>query len=251
MSHDLPGADASADESAPQPGRPTSERVRGIFSAIAGDYDTFNRLASLGIDRGWRRQMVRLCALSSTSRVLDLASGTGDVALALARQAAPAEVVATDFTPEMLAIAETKAAAYEGPTRLEIMLADAQDLPFADESFNAVTIAFGVRNLPDRAANFSEVLRVLKPGGRYVILEFSRPTFAPWRGVYHVYLRNVIPAIGGALTGDRDGFVYLNDSILGFPTQPALAAELRDAGFSAITWKDLSGGIVAVHVAVK
>jgi demethylmenaquinone methyltransferase/2-methoxy-6-polyprenyl-1,4-benzoquinol methylase len=124
-------------------------------------------------------------------------------------------------------------------------------LPFEDGSFDVVTVAFGVRNLPDRERNFAEVLRVLKPGGRYVILEFSRPPFAPWRGVYHVYLRNVIPALGGVLTGDREGFVYLNDSIRRFPTQPQLAAELRAAGFSAISWKDLSGGIVALHTAVK
>lgn len=235
----------------PAPGQPTADRVRGIFSAIANQYDLFNQLASLGIDRGWRRELVRECRLGASSRVLDLCSGTGDVALAIARQAAPAEVVATDFTPEMLEVAERKAAEYDGPTQIEIQLADAQDLPFPDESFDVVTVAFGVRNLPDRAANFAEVLRVLKPGGRYVILEFSRPPFAPWRGVYHVYLRQVIPAIGGALTGDRDGFVYLNDSIRQFPNQPRLAAELRAAGFSAISWKDLSGGIVAVHLAVK
>ena len=130
-------------------------------------------------------------------------------------------------------------------------VADAQELPFGDASFDVVTVAFGVRNFPDRERNFSEVLRVLKPGGRYVILEFSRPTLAPWRGVYHVYLRHAIPAIGGVLTGDREGFVYLNDSIRQFPTQPQLAAELREAGFNAITWKDLSGGIVALHTAVK
>jgi demethylmenaquinone methyltransferase/2-methoxy-6-polyprenyl-1,4-benzoquinol methylase len=92
---------------------------------------------------------------------------------------------------------------------------------------------------------------VLKPGGRYIILEFSRPPFAPWRGVYHVYLRHAIPAIGGVLTGDRAGFVYLNDSIRLFPTQPELAAELKAAGFGAVTWKDMSGGIVALHTAVK
>ena len=108
-----------------------------------------------------------------------------------------------------------------------------------------------MRNFPDREKNFAEVLRVLKPGGRYIILEFSRPNFAPWRGVYHVYLRHAIPAIGGALTGDRDGFVYLNDSIRQFPAQAELAAELRRTGFTTISWKDLSGGIVALHTAVR
>lgn len=235
----------------PAPGEATTERVRGIFSSIADRYDTFNAMASMGIDRSWRKKLVKACVLDAQSRVVDLCAGTGDVALAIAEQARPAEVVVSDFTPEMLAVAREKIAAYEGPTRLSVQLADAQDLPFEDASFDCATVAFGVRNLPERERNFAEVLRVLKPGGRYVILEFSRPTFAPFRGVYHLYLRHAIPAIGGALTGDREGFVYLNDSIRRFPTQPELAAELREAGFSAISWTDLTGGIVALHVAVK
>jgi len=238
-------------ERVPAPGEATAERVRGIFSNIADRYDTFNALASMGIDRSWRSALVKACALTPESRVLDLAAGTGDVSLAIAEKAAPAEVVVTDFTPEMLVIAERKAGEYSGPSRLTFREADAQDLPFGDESFDVVTVAFGVRNFPERDRNFAEVLRVLKPGGRYVILEFSRPPFAPWRGVYHVYLRGVIPAIGGVLTGDRPSFVYLNDSIRRFPTQPALAAELREAGFTAISWKNLTGGIVALHTAVK
>lgn len=235
----------------PVAGRPTAERVRGIFSKIADRYDLFNSLASMGIDRGWRRELVRACAITPETRVLDLCSGTGDVALAIATLARPAQVVATDFVPEMLAVAEKKAAAAALEVPVNFSVADAQELPFADASFDVVTVAFGVRNLPDRERNFREVLRVLKPGGRYVILEFSRPTFAPWRGVYHVYLRHAIPAIGGVLTGDRPGFVYLNDSIRQFPPQPALAAELRAAGFSAVSWKDMSGGIVALHTAVR
>ncbi len=235
----------------PAPGEATTERVQGIFSTIADRYDSFNMLASLGIDRLWRRELVRACALRPEDRVLDLCAGTGDVALAIARQAAPAAVVVTDFTPEMLDVAREKIARYEGSTQLTVELADAQDLPFGDEEFDVVTVAFGVRNLPDRAANFAEVRRVLRPGGRYVVLEFSHPPFAPWRGLYHVYLRHAVPAIGGLLTGQRDGFVYLNDSIRRFPDQAELAAELRAAGFSVISWRDLTGGIVALHTALR
>lgn len=238
-------------EHRPAPGEATTERVRGIFSEIAGEYDTFNALASMGIDRSWRRQLVRACNLNESSRVLDICAGTGDVSLAIAKSAQPAEVVVTDFTPEMLEIAEKKAASYRGRSLLTFKIADAQALPFDDESFDVVTVAFGVRNLPDRERNFAEVLRVLKPGGRYVVLEFSRPPLALWRGLYYFYLRQVIPRLGEALTGDRENFDYLNESIRRFPSQPQLAAELREAGFSAISWKNLTGGMVAIHTAVR
>lgn len=235
----------------PVPGRPTAERVRGIFSRIAGRYDLFNAMASLGIDRSWRRALVRACEATPSSRVLDLASGTGDVAFVVANLGKPAEVVATDFVSEMLEVAEKKAAEHKPAVPVSFSIADAQELPFDDASFDVATVAFGVRNFPDRSRNFTEVRRVLKPGGRYVILEFSRPAFAPWRGVYHVYLRYAVPTIGGLLTGDRAGFVYLNDSIHQFPLQAELATELRAAGFQTVSWKDMSGGIVALHVAVK
>lgn len=235
----------------PAPGEPTADRVHGIFALIADRYDLFNILSSFGVDRLWRRAAVRAANLDRTSRVLDVCAGTGDLSLALARQGAPAEVVGTDFVPEMLAVAEEKAHGFAGQTQISFSVADAQDLPFPDASFDVVTVAFGVRNLPDRSANFAEVRRVLRDGGRYVILEFSRPVLAPWRWAYHLYLRAVIPAIGGLLTGDRGSFVYLNDSIRSFPPQTLLAAELRDAGFTSVTWENRTGGIVAIHTAVK
>lgn len=235
----------------PAPGEATTDRVRGIFSKIAGRYDLFNILASMGIDRIWRRALVKACGLDADSAVLDLCAGTGDVSFAIARRAEPASIMVTDFTPEMLAIAEKRGAAHSGRTRLAFRLADAQELPFDDGSFECATVAFGVRNLPERDRNFREVLRVLKPGGRYVILEFSRPPFAPWRALYHVYLRIVIPMLGGLLTGDRPSFVYLNDSIRRFPAQQELADELVAAGFSSVTWRNMTGGIVALHTAVK
>lgn len=236
----------------PAPGEATTERVRGIFSRIADSYDTFNMLASMGIDRSWRTKLVRACGIKGAEHVLDLCAGTGDVSFAIADQAPPARIVVTDFTPEMLEVAKQKGAEHSRTTELIFQLADAQDLPFDDASFDVATVAFGVRNLPERERNFREVLRVLKPGGRYVVLEFSRPPFAPWRAAYHVYLRLVIPAVGSLLTGgDRASFVYLNDSIRRFPTQSELARELEDAGFSAVEWKNLTGGIVALHTAVK
>lgn len=232
------------------PGQPTTEKVRGIFSRIARTYDLVNMVASLGIDRLWRRVAVKAAGLESDSRVLDLAAGTGDLTVALARQAAPAEVVSTDFVPEMLAVARKKAARLAGPTVVTFEEADAQALQFGNDDFDAATIAFGLRNLPDRTANFREVLRVLRPGGRYVILEFSTPPNPLFRAFYHAYLRLFVPLLGAVLAADREAYRYLNDSIREFPNQEALAKELREAGFSEVTWRNLTGGIVAIHVGV-
>jgi len=235
----------------PEAGSPSEERTKHIFSTIALEYDRFNKYSSLGLDRLWRKTAVRLARLKRSSEVLDLAAGTGDLTLALAEQGRPARVLSTDLVPEMLEVARAKAAAYEGSTKIEFDVLDAQAIPLPDESFDVVTVGFGVRNMPDRAANFREVFRVLRPGGRYVVLEFSRPSFAPFRTLYHFYLRTVIPLLGEKLTGDRVSFEYLRESILAFPGQVALAGELHKAGFSEVTWRNLTFGIVAVHVAVK
>jgi demethylmenaquinone methyltransferase/2-methoxy-6-polyprenyl-1,4-benzoquinol methylase len=232
-------------------GLTNTERVRSIFARIAPGYDAFNAVASFGVDRIWRRALVRGAGLTPDSRVLDLAAGTGDLSLALARRGRPASVLGTDFSPEMLEVAKRKAASYDGTTELSFEVEDAQALSLPDGGFDVVTVAFGVRNFPDRAANFREVLRVLAPGGRYLILEFSRPPFAPFRALYHFYLDVGIPLIGGLLTRDRASFVYLNESIKAFPAQEALAAELRAAGFREVSWRDLTFGVVAIHTAVR
>jgi demethylmenaquinone methyltransferase / 2-methoxy-6-polyprenyl-1,4-benzoquinol methylase len=171
--------------------------------------------------------------------------------LAIVRRGRPAEVVSTDFVIEMLEIAKRKAARYDGPTKITFQLEDAQALTLPDGSFDVVTVGFGIRNLPDRAANFREVLRVLKPGGRYLILEFTTPPFAPFRWVYHWYIRTFIPFVGGLISGERAAYQYLNDSIRLFPPQAALADELRAAGFAEVTWRNMTFGVVAVHLAVK
>jgi demethylmenaquinone methyltransferase/2-methoxy-6-polyprenyl-1,4-benzoquinol methylase len=232
-------------------GLTNTERVRSIFARIAPGYDAFNAVASFGIDRIWRRALVRDAGLTPDSRVLDLAAGTGELSLALARRGRPAAVLGTDFSPEMLEVAKRKGAAYDGVTALAFEVQDAQALDLPDEAFDVVTVAFGVRNFPDRAANFREALRVLRPGGRYLILEFSRPPLAPLRALYHFYLDVGIPLIGGLLTRDRASFVYLNESIKAFPAQEALAAELRAAGFREVSWHNLTFGVVAIHTAVR
>ena len=235
----------------PSPSSRSSARVKGFFGHIAPRYDLVNALSSLGLDRHWRRAAVRLAELPTGSRALDLAAGTGGLTLALAKLGEPALLVAVDFVPEMLALARRKLERYQGPTRIAFNLADAERLPFHAQSFDAVTIAFGVRNLGDRAASFREAYRVLKPGGRYVILELARPAFAPFRAAYHTYLSTVVPLWGALLARDAEAYRYLRDSVRASLDPAAMAADLRAAGFARVDWQALTSGIVTVHLAVK
>jgi len=227
------------------------EEVRGIFTEIAGGYDRFNDVASLGIDRLWRREAVRRAALFEGARVLDLAAGTGDLSLALAREGKAALVVSSDFTQAMLSRARVKAKGLEGPTRLAFALADALGLPFGDASFDVATISFGLRNLSDRPAGYREALRVLKPGGRLVILELTRPPSALVRAGYELYRRHFLPLLGRAIAGSRDPYEYLDRSIAAFPAPEELARELTQAGFARVEHVAMTFGIAAIHVASK
>ena len=232
--------------------RYSSDRARSIFARIARRYDLFNALSSFGIYRFWLSTLVSEAEAGPSTEMLDLAAGTGDVTFAICRKTPPAHVVTTDFCKEMLDVAReryARGASHGVPcTFLEV---DAQDTPFDDGTFDLVTCAYGIRNMPERMRALSEAYRVLKPGGRYVILEFSTPPFAPWRKLYQVYLKYVIPAIGWLLTGDREGFVYLGDSIRAFPDQDTLARALEQVGFKEVSYRNRTGGIVAVHTAVK
>jgi demethylmenaquinone methyltransferase/2-methoxy-6-polyprenyl-1,4-benzoquinol methylase len=229
---------------------PEPEKVRRIFTAIAGGYDRFNGIASLGLDRRWRRESVRRARLEDGAKVLDLAAGTGDLTIALAEQARPALVVSSDFTQAMLEVGRDKARA-RGIQHVSFSLADAQRLPFRDACFDALTVAFGLRNFADRPASYREALRVLKPAGRYVVLELTHPGFLPFKPIYWLYVRRVLPILGMRVAGDRAAYEYLHDSIQAFPDAPALAAEMTAAGFARVEWAKLSMGIVAIHVAHK
>lgn len=237
------------------PAQLSAERTRRIFGRIAERYDLFNQLSSLGIYKKWLRALVQEAkgeGADHGTRMLDVAGGTGDVSFAIAQAVGPQSIELTDYTPEMLAVAQRRLDAGEGAgIAIHLAEADGQALPYADGSFDLVTCSYGVRNMPDRQAALSEAYRVLAPGGTYLVLDFSTPPNALWRGLYHVYLRLVIPTIGGLLTGDRAGFVYLNDSIRAFPDQETLASMLRDAGFKQVRYRNLSGGIAALHIARK
>lgn len=225
------------------------QRIAAMFSAIAPRYDRANHILSFNQDRRWRRFAVRQAELCQGMRVLDLCTGTGDLALALAR-AAPVEVVGLDLSRDMLARAREKArrAGLEG--RVRFLEGNALDVPFPSERFDRVTIAFGLRNLPDYRAGLAEIVRVLRPGGRALILEFARPA-GLWGRLYELYLRHLLPVLGGWLTGRGASYRYLHDSIRAFPDGPSLAALLRAASLAQVEVFPLSGGIVLLHRGVK
>jgi demethylmenaquinone methyltransferase/2-methoxy-6-polyprenyl-1,4-benzoquinol methylase len=225
--------------------------VNSMFARIARNYDRANRLLSGGIDRWWRRCLVRRVRAGAPARVLDLATGSGDVAFALGRELpAETEIVGMDFCQPMLdeAVAKQKTSGRRSGPPIEFKQGDGLALPLADASFDAVTISFGLRNMADRRRSLTEMRRVLRPGGRLFVLEFSQPQ--RWfRPLYFFYLRRVLPGIAGLVTGDRAAYVYLNETIEQFPGAGELAEEIIDAGFGEVTARRLTFGIVALHEA--
>lgn len=234
------------------PAELSSARVKSIFSAIAKKYELFNAISSFGAYKLWLAGMARQAPIEPQHDVLDIAGGTGDVAFTMARQKHPAHIQCTDLVPEMLDVARghyAHGAAAGVP--VDFAVVDAQDIPYEADSFDVVTMAYGIRNMPDRPRALSEMLRVLKPGGALVCLEFSTPPNRAWRALYRFYLKHLIPFWGGLIAGDKEGFVYLARSIQAFPDQQGLARMMQQAGFERVTWKNYTGGIAAVHVAYK
>lgn len=217
--------------------------VASMFDRVAANYDLTNDVLSLGQDRVWRKEVARAVAARPGHRVLDLAAGTATSSLPFA--ATGAYVVPCDFSLGMLA---------EGKKRhpwLPLTAGDATKLPFADDVFDTVTISFGLRNVQDTDTALRELYRVTKPGGQVVICEFSQPTWAPLRTVYTEYLMRALPPVARAVSSNPDAYVYLAESIRAWPDQPALAALLQKAGWSRVAWRNLSGGIVALHRGTK
>ena len=227
-------------------------RVKAMFDGISRRYDLLNHLLSLNRDAGWRRRAASMACREPDLRVLDLCGGTGDLSVALARSATPPSlVVCCDFSLPMLAQAGPKFVRAGFRDRCTAVLGDALSLPFRDGSFDAVTVAFGVRNFADMNAGFREILRVLAPGGRLVVLEFSRPTGPVLSRAYAFYLKTIVPWLGDGASGRRGPYVYLARTIGDFPEPDLLAGMIREAGFAAAGWQSLTGGIVCVHTALK
>ena len=222
-----------------------------MFTSIAPRYDLLNHLLSFNIDRIWRRRTARTFAhilRRPHSQVLDLCCGTGDLSLALSRQAArtDARFFGADFSHAMLQRAAVKSTG----TKLCWIEADALSLPFADSSFDLVTAAFGFRNLANYEHGLMEMRRILKPGGLAAILEFSQPTSPVFAAVYGFYSRRILPVIGGAISGAKEAYTYLPESVRKFPTGEHLAHDMRRAGFRDVRFTHMTGGVVALHTGI-
>ena len=237
--------------------------VDDVFHSVARRYDLMNDLMSGGLHRAWKDVLVtavnpprpkgRPGRLDDKTKqpfaLLDLASGTGDVALRIADIGGPGtRITVADINPEMLAVGRERAA--KAGRDIAFIEANAESLPLPDRAFDVVTIAFGIRNVVDRAAGLAEMVRVLKPGGRAVILEFSNPKSRFFKGLYHFYFRRVLPAIGGLLS-KRSAYQYLPDSVLEFPDRQSFMAMMATAGFVDIVYHDLTCGIATVYVGTR
>ena len=228
-------------------GETRAARVEDLFAAVAPRYDLINDLQSFGLHRVWKRRLVRLASVRPGEHALDVCCGTGDVTFALARE--DAEATGFDFSAPMLDVARRRAAALLGSFRAapRFIQGDALCLPFADASFDVVTISYGLRNLADIDRGLRELTRVLRPGGRLLVLDFGKPELLVWRRLYFTYLRWCVPVFGRLFCGDADTHGYILDSLQKYPAQRGVDAKLRGLGYEETTVSDLLGGVMGIN----
>lgn len=227
------------------------ERIRDMFDSIAPRYDFLNRLLSFGIDKKWRRFAVRQIRFNEGGKILDVATGTADVALEIAA-VTPSSVTISgiDFSQQMIDLGKVKIESSPFAGRITLHVAPCEDIPFDDNSFDSATIAFGIRNVVDRHCGLKEILRTLKPGGRIVILEFSNPRSKAFKALYNFYFLRILPVIGGFFS-TFSAYKYLPDSVLEFPSQDEFKKLMTESGFENVSHHDLTFGIASVYTGEK
>jgi demethylmenaquinone methyltransferase/2-methoxy-6-polyprenyl-1,4-benzoquinol methylase len=242
----LAEAAGAESDSSPGPGTLAEPQVRAMFDRIAGVYDRMNAVMTAGLHHQWRRRAADLAAVGPGDRVLDVATGTGDLALELSRRVAPSgTVIGADFSEQMLNLARQKAGGAASEIRFEA--ANALNLPYVEGEFAAATVGFGARNFSDLAGGLREMTRVVRPGGRVIILEITTPTRPPLSSFLEAWFDHIVPALG-RVAGDSDAYTYLPSSVRRFPAPEALAAVMWDCGLRGVRYILTAGGIIALHV---
>ena len=226
-----------------------AQHVRGVFDSVAANYDVMNDLMSLGLHRVWKAYTVQVARLKEGDQVLDIAGGTGDLSMAFAKKVgATGRVVHTDINEAMLTTGRDRL--LDHGLALPTVVCDAEKLPFPDQHFHVVSVAFGLRNMTHKAAALQEMCRVLKPGGKLLVLEFSKVA-KPLEKIYDWYSFNILPQLGQRVAGDADSYRYLAESIRMHPGQEELKTLMKNAGFGHVDFHNLSAGVVALHVGIK
>lgn len=229
-----------------------ASQVRGVFDSVADRYDVMNDVMSLGIHRLWKRYTIERSGVRRGQRVLDLASGTGDLAARFSRMVGPdGQVIVSDINASMLEQGRSRLLDEGIAGNIEYVQANAESLPFPDNHFDCITIAFGLRNVTDKDAALREMFRVLKPGGRTLILEFSKVTLPGFQPIYDLYSFRMLPLMGKLIANDAESYKYLAESIRMHPDQETLKGMMEAAGFERVDYHNLSGGIVALHRGYK
>jgi demethylmenaquinone methyltransferase/2-methoxy-6-polyprenyl-1,4-benzoquinol methylase len=227
------------------------EQVEEMFDNISGNYDGLNRVISLGSDVKWRKKVVKLVAETAPDSILDIATGTGDLALKFAQKIPAGRIVGLDLSEGMLSVARKKAKHSTQTQKVEFIKGDSEALPFEDDTFDAITVSFGIRNFENLEKGLSEIRRVLTPGGRFVILETSVPTKFPWKQGYFMYSRGVLPVIGRIFSKDKVAYKYLSESASVFPFGEELNNILRKIGFIGVENRPQTFGVATIYIASK
>jgi len=229
-----------------------ADRVAGVFHSVAGQYDLMNDLMSLGIHRLWKKFAIELSGVRAGQSVLDVAGGTGDLTAIFAKRVGTeGQIILSDINASMLAVGRDKLIDAGASDNIHYVQANAECVPFADDSFDCITMAFGLRNVTDKDAALRSLTRALKPGGRLLILEFSKPTNPLFGKLYDTYSFSLLPLIGKAVTGDSESYRYLAESIRMHPDQETLKEMLQAAGLENCDYHNLTGGVVAIHRGIK
>ena len=228
----------------------TKDNISGMFNSIAKRYDLLNHLLSANLDKRWRKIAIKKIKCSDSTDILDIATGTGDMALEIANYK-PKSIVGIDIAENMIDIAKEKARKYNKDALIQFQIANAEDIPFADNSFDYVTVAFGVRNFEDLSKGLKEINRVIKPDGRTVILEFSKPENAIFKHLYYFYFKRILPLIGKLISNNSIAYNYLPESVKSFPNGNDFLSIMKDAGFTGLEQQKLTFGIASIYCGRK